>query len=420
MNPMAAPVLVLVPPAWIGGLGVMRSLGRLGVRVYGPAHRRRLVPNASRYCAGTFPVGSEGRPLGDADTIVNELLDAAERMGEGAILLAGTDEWAVFVARNADRLAPRFRFPRMQAEVVAQLASKEGLHRLALRFGIPTPAIAIPGSSAEAVQMADAMQYPIMLKPVTSRPAVSFKAVATDADTLRRNYEAMAESTAAPNVLLQEYIPGQDEDVWMFNGYFDDASRCLAGFTGQKVRQHPTHMGHCSLGVCHQNPALIDQTVRFLKALDYRGVVDIGYRFDRRDGQYKILDVNPRLGGAFRLFVAPDGLDVARALYFDYTDQPISVAVPLEGRRWLREDSELIALRRYRRADGLKFSTWLRSLRGVEETSTFSLTDPIPFIASMWLLLTNTLRGRRAPGQMLATMPLREAQASVPAQPVAK
>ena len=387
-------VLVLVPPTWIGGLGAMRSLGRLGVRVYGLSHRRRLVPNASRYCAGTIAAGEEGRPLGDPARIVADLLKAADQLGHGTLLLAGTDEWAVFLAAHADALSSRYRFPMMPAALVAGLASKDGLYRLATAHQVPTPRVAVPRNAADALDLAGTLQYPVMLKPVHSRPHVTYKAVASSAHDLLERYRLMEEAPDTPNVLLQEYIPGTDADVWMFNGYFNGSSECLAGFTGQKLRQHPAHMGHCSLGVLRENRLVAETTCRFLAAVGYRGVVDIGYRFDRRDGQYKILDVNPRLGGAFRLFVDRQGLDVVRAFYLDLTRQPVAAVQPNDGRRWLREDSELVAFNHYRRTDGLTLRGWVGSWKGVQETSTFTLRDPLPFVASMWLLLKETVRGR--------------------------
>ena len=104
--------------------------------------------------------------------------------------------------------------------------------------------------------------------------------------------------------MLQEYIPGGDDDVWMFNGYFDADSDCLVGFTARKLRQTPIHTGATSLGICLPNAEVHETTVRWMKRLGYRGILDIGYRFDARDGRYKVLDVNPRIGATFRLFVA--------------------------------------------------------------------------------------------------------------------
>ena len=82
-------------------------------------------------------------------------------------------------------------------------------------------------------------------------------------------------------------------------------------------------------------------TCRFMRALGYRGILDIGYRYDARDGRYKVLDVNPRLGATFRLFVGDDGMDVVRALYRDLTGQPIPASRACVGRKWLVEDLDL-------------------------------------------------------------------------------
>src|SRR5258706_13298493 len=94
----------------------------------------------------------------------------------------------------------------------------------------------------------------------------------------------MDESPENPNVMFQEYIPGTDQDVWIFNGYFDDDSRCLAAFTGVKIRQHPAKMGIASLGELRQNQAEIDATCDFMKAVRYPGTADMGYPFHRPGG----------------------------------------------------------------------------------------------------------------------------------------
>ncbi|MDP2736014.1 MAG: hypothetical protein Q8P12_07465 [bacterium] len=71
----------------------------------------------------------------------------------------------------------------------------------------------------------------------------------------------------------------------------------------------------------------------FAKAIGYRGVLDIGFRFDHRDGLHKLLDVNPRIGSLFRLFTSDNGMDVVRALYLDLTVQPVIAGQALGGRR---------------------------------------------------------------------------------------
>jgi predicted ATP-grasp superfamily ATP-dependent carboligase len=180
----------------------------------------------------------------------------------------------------------------------------------------------------------------------------------------------------------------------MFDGYFDAHGSCLAAFTGQKLRQHPAHMGIATFAVSAQNRTVIDTTVRLLSEVGYSGLVDIGYRYDRRDGQYKVLDINPRLGGCFRLFVDRSGLDVVRAMYLDLTGAKVPAVVPWEGRHWVKEDADLIAFKYYRRLDGLKVSSWLASLWHADEGATFSLRDPVPFLLSLGQLAYQTVTRR--------------------------
>src|SRR6266576_3219412 len=93
-----------------------------------------------------------------------------------------------------------------------------------------------------------------------------------------------------------------------------DRSECLVSFTGKKIRQYPVFHGSTSLGICVENETVRKTTTEFMKKLGYKGILDVGYRYDARDGQYKLLDVNPRIGSTFRLFVAENGMDVARAM----------------------------------------------------------------------------------------------------------
>ena len=197
------------------------------------------------------------------------------------------------------------------------------------------------------------------------------------------------EDPSDPNFMLQEYIPGGDDTIWMFNGYFNDQSECLYGATGKKIRQHPVGHGPTSLGICLRNEPVEQATRSLMKALGYCGILDIGYRWDARDGRYKVLDINPRIGCSFPLFTAENGLDVARALYLDMTGQPVPESRVREGRKWIVEFQDFSSCREYRRQRQLTLRQWLRSFRGVEETAFFALDDLRPFwkVAAEHLLL---------------------------------
>jgi predicted ATP-grasp superfamily ATP-dependent carboligase len=224
-------------------------------------------------------------------------------------------------------------------------------------------------------------RFPVMLKGIDGnrlkKRTGKKMVIVYSARQLRQMYVAM-EDPEDPNLMLQEYIPGGDDSIWMFNGYFNASSECLAAFTGRKLRQTPIHTGMTSLGVCLRNDVVEKTTKEFMRALGYKGILDIGYRYDPRDGQYKVLDINPRIGATFRLFVAENGMDVARALYLDMTGQQVPPSHQREGRKWFVE-SDLKSCLDYYREGSLTIRQWLGSLRGIEEAGYFAWDDMAPF-----------------------------------------
>lgn len=370
---------VVVINCQIGALAIMRTLGALGIPLFGVDRDRNAPAMRSRYCRERFVLAfDEERP----GPYLEGLLAIGRRLGRKAILIATSDETTQFVADHAGALREHFIFPDNSPTLVRQLASKREMFELAMAQGVPTPMTVFPKNLDDVLAYAERGVFPVMLKGIygnrlQARTRKKMAIVGTR-DELIALYKEM-EDPDAPNLMLQEYIPGGDDQVFIFNGYFNRQADCLAGFTGYKVRQFPIHVGCASLGECTWVPKVAEDTIRFMKAVGYQGILDIGYRLDPRDGQYKVLDINPRVGQAFRLFVAENDHDVVKALYLDYTGQPQPPCVPREGRRWLIEDMDIISSYAYYREGTLGFGEWWRSFRRVEEVAWFDWKDPMPF-----------------------------------------
>lgn len=374
----SVPVLVL--KMHHGSLGIARSLGRLGVRVYGLTSNLDAPAARSRYWRWCYEWDVENAP---AQRSIDCLASIARRIGKGAVLIPVSDRTTLFVAENAAALKGHFRFPRLVPDIAAGLISKKNMYFLARQHGIPTAETQFPQSRQELAGMLDRIRFPVVLKGIDgarlkTRTGRTLAIVRSTAE-LFEEYARLEDETS-PNLMLQEYIPGGEDSVWMFNGYFDAAGECLMGLTGKKIRQNPIYTGSTSLGICLRNDRVAELTRNFMKAVGYRGIIDIGFRFDARDGEYKVLDVNPRIGSSFRLFVDHNGLDVVRALYLDITGQPVPEAVPVEGRKWVVENQDIDSAYKYWREGRLSPMEWLHSFKGVEEGAWFAADDLAPFL----------------------------------------
>ena len=392
MTPFDASTPVVVLGFHHGSLGIVRSLGRLGVPVVGVDRDVNQPALASRYLREAIAWDLRGAPA--ADTVAM-LLQLARRLGGRPVLIPTSDPNADLVALHADALGAAYRFPRVSPDLIRQFSDKRELYFLAKRLGIPTAEAAFPQSRADVVAWLATAQLPVMLKGIDgmrlqARTGRKMVIARTPAELL--DWYDRLEDPAAPNLMLQEYIPGGDDTIWMFNGYFDERSECRLAFTGQKLRQHPVHTGATCLGIQLRNETVERLTVDFMRAVGYRGILDIGYRYDARDGRYKLLDPNPRVGQTFRLFLDRDGLDVVRCLYRDLTGQPVPSAPPREGRKWLVEDKDLESSLDYAAEGGLTLRQWWQSFRGVEEAAWFAGDDLRPFALMAWQTVRRGLR----------------------------
>jgi len=402
MMDTSTPVLVL-RSAHHGGLAIARSLGRLGVSVYVMDANPRTPSFYSRYCQDKFVWDIDQAP---AEETVDYLGRIGCKLGGRIILIPTSDTVALFVADHADALRQWFIFPDLCSQLVRSLYSKKEMHFLAKGAGIPTPEAHFPVSKQEVLSFAEDATFPVMLKVIEARQANHLVArtnvIARGKQELLDHYEMM-EDRERPNLMLQEYIPGGEEANWMFNGYFNVSSECLFGLTGRKIRQNPPYAGITSLGVCLPNATVTETTSRFMKAIRYRGILDIGYRYDARDGLHKVFDVNPRIGCTFRLFVSDNGMDVARALYLDLTGQPIVAGRALPGRKWMVEDMDMASAFQYWRDGKLTLGEWRRSFRGLRESAFFAADDRRPMISMCMKDIREVfLRLRRARGTRLS------------------
>lgn len=360
-----------------GGLGVIRSLGRLGVPVYG-VHEDGLAPAASsRYLRGRF----FWRPdPADADRVLAGLSRLAEIIGRPAVLISTDDAGAIFLDEYGHELRRRFLFPDPPRYLPRRLAGKHSLSEVCREFGVASPRTVLPGSLEQAREFARAAGYPVIAKltaPWRASRGLRSTRVIADPGELGRTYDACARADAG--LMLQEFVPGDRTHDWFFHGYCDQNSDCRPAFTGVKDRSYPSGAGLTSFGRSAPNDALKDEITVLLARLGYRGLLDLDIRLDARDGRYHLLDFNPRLGAQFRVFRDTAGTDVALAAYLDLTGQPIPLAAQVDGRSFLVENYDPISALERWRAGELGLRSWLVSVRGADECAWFARDDLRPF-----------------------------------------
>ncbi len=378
-----------------GGLGVIRSLGRLGVPVYAVQEQRFAPAAASRFCSGGWLWRP---PPDDVAALIDGLAILAARIGRRAVLFPTDDASAIFLAEHGDRLRDWFLFPEPPRALPRLLAGKMSLYELCQRMGLPSPRARQVTCWPEAAEFASDVGLPLLGKLSTPWRSAGLRST-----TIVRDRTSLADLEAAcrkrdVGLVLQEYIPSAPGQDWIFHGYCDATARCAPAFTGVKERSYPPHAGLTSLGRSVDNPALREQLVELTSRIGFHGIVDLDLRQDPRDGAYKLLDFNPRLGAQFRLFRDTAGVDVVLAQHLDLTGNAVPNRPQVENRLFLVENYDTLAAIGYRRRAELGLLDWVRSLRGVDETAWFARDDLRPFglmcLRLAWRALTRRIGPR--------------------------
>jgi D-aspartate ligase len=312
-------------PQHHGGVGVLRTLGRRGVPVHAMVEDRFTPAAVSRYAARRFVLPTTG--LEEPEVLVSALLAIGRSIGRPSVAVPTDDEAAVLLAEHADRLGAWFLLPPVPPGLPRRLADKAELHRLCLEHGVPTPHSRAPADRDELLALGEKLGYPVVLKNLAAwtrlrAPVVRHTTTVHDERELRELLAACPPGTE-PSVLVQEYIPAELAEDWITHLYCGADGRQRIVLTGLKLRSWPPGAGVTTRACALPNACLERQAAEFCRRIGYRGVADLDWRFDRRDGRYKLVDFNPRTGAQFRLFETTDGVDVVRALHLDLSGRPV-------------------------------------------------------------------------------------------------
>lgn len=370
-----------------GALAVARTLGRLGVPVYAIVEDGYSPLAMSRYLRRAFVW--ESWP-GDPASFLKEMATIAELIGRPAIIIPMDDLSAVCVAENAAGLARRFFLPRVPPWLPRQLANKASLHALCAKIGIPSARSVVPQSIDDVREFAQGTAFPVVVKAADQWLLLHDRFSTKVIQTPRELFEFYGEINCAEysRTILQEYIAGDD---WISHGYYNTEKNIYVTFTGRKLLAFPAGAGSTALGVSLGNETLRCQCEKFLKAVAYSGITDTDWRKDERDGQYKILDCNPRVGQNFRMFENSAAIDVVRAQHLDLTGRSIDCAPMIDGRLFTVELFCLQALLRRPRRSTLKPGVGIYLRPGGRELAWWSSDDRLPFFMMSMRLFIRVL-----------------------------
>lgn len=377
-------------------LSAARSLGSRGVPVHilGDGIGTDLARH-SRFVSTFLPVDVPA----ERSQRWFEWLDSGPR---GAVVLAGGDAGLEFVALHRQWLVERgYRPFEANDEITLAMLDKSSSYELADKIGIDVPRTAATKDLHDLVAAAEEIGFPCALKPRHSHRFVEVfgrKAVVVhSADELRRSFRTTDD--AGLEALVTEIVPGVDDSYSSYYSYLDERGEPLLHFTKCKLRQHPIGFGIGTYHVTRWDPEVAEVGLRFFQGVGLRGIGNVEFKRDCRDGRLKLIECNPRITAADAL-VRRAGIDLPLLAYLRALGHDVD---PVDGfrdgvREWYPEP-DFRAFLAYRQAGRLNTARWLASLGHAQHFAIFDARDPRPSLVRAWRwcrrLLRRVRRGRR-------------------------
>jgi len=317
---------VVVDVGWVNGLAAIRSLGRAGIRVLALDHRPSALGFRSRYAEPVVTPDPQ-----DQEAFIS-FLEGLEV--EDAPVFATHDEPLNAIARAAGRLGDRFRYPFPPWEVLETIQTKRGQLDAAERAGVAIPRTAHPGSAAEARAAAEVLGFPVLVKPSSTEGFKRrFGRQAFRCETPAEAERAYADAEPY-EPMVQEVIPGGDDELYTLGSYLSRDGEALGLFCGRKLRQTPPGVGTCRVGEAVWVEEVVEQGLKLLRALEFHGLSQVEFKRDARDRAYKLMEVNPRLFQWHGL-AAACGVDLPLIAYRDLTGERVEpVSANGTRKRW--------------------------------------------------------------------------------------
>ncbi len=301
-------------PIIIGGDVLAYSFVREFHRVYGI--ERSIVIMSEDIKMLTSSKFTDCRILqnsGDPDVIVPALLSINEEIlakdPHAVALVVGTDDAvAALLAENREPLEDAgIVIPYEDFKKIDDLSKKDIFYDLCEKLDIPYPKTWYMDCGAKDAKELpwDEFSYPIIAKPADSsaykHAHIKDKRKAYEIyseDELKEVWRNIVESDYDGQLLIQDFIPGDDDALWIINMFTDENGDIRVITSGDIVLQDhcPSAIGNPLTMIGCRNQQLIDYVTRIQAEVKFHGWSTFDIKYDKRYDRYVFFEMNIRPG----------------------------------------------------------------------------------------------------------------------------
>jgi len=361
------------------GLGIARSLGRIGIPVVGVDFERNAPGLYSRFCEPLIVPN----PLHDPKKALDILTEKGEELETKGMMMAASDVFLLFLSRFRNDLSKHFSFVIPREEIIEGIINKKIQYKLAENIGIPIPRTVFPDSTADLKEEVEGMRYPLFVKPCISHLfSQKFGGkgfIARTFDEIEIFWQKMM--NAGVEAMIQEVVLGPETNLFGLSAYFDRNGELAATYLSRKIRQYPPDFGVASVHESMINREVMSIGIKYFEGLKYKGMGGVEFKFDERDRQYKLIEMNPRTGMQ-NINATASGINFALIRYLDALGKEFDKPpAQINGVRWADAIADFKSfLIRRKRENAVSILAFMKDWLTADTHAFYAIDDPLPLI----------------------------------------
>ncbi|MDX1587096.1 MAG: ATP-grasp domain-containing protein [Balneolaceae bacterium] len=384
-----------IPALACSEIGLVHSLGEAGIPVYSgsffkdnPALYSRFTKN--RYFFSRY----------DKEEYIDQLVELGKSLDQRPVLYSDDDRAILLISRHREKLKPYYRFLLPDKEIVEKILDKRLFCHLCNDHELPAP-VSYEVSSVEEMELVIAdLPFPAIVKPAYKQDwwhpdfekiVGPYKKAYTcnNPDELRELYNKIARIDS--RAVVQEYIPGEDDQLYSVNLYVDEGGSLQGYFIAQKRRIYPITAGTGCYVVTVDDKEMKETALEVIKKLNLRGLLNIQFKKDIRNGRPRLMEIHAR--NSFWSFLGTAaGMNLTAKYYFDLTGQQPGREMEYKpGVKFFDLGKDIKAYWQYKKEDKLTFKDWFKTYSGDFVVGGHLLKDPKPIVMNAWFLLQRRL-----------------------------
>ena len=377
------------------GLGVARSLAKENIPIIGLA-----TPTWNPCCQTKMAQIVHCREW-NHESVVTELIKIGQKLNSKASLLITKDEPVLWISKDRDKLSEYFDIALPEDKVVNLLMDKQKFKEMAVAEKWPYPKTWNVNNLNELQNTQHDIDYPCIVKPAVKNnlfrkytPRKAFKVF--DAQELIKIYNFI--SQWEKEVVIQEWIEGDDDHVAFCLTYYNKRHKPLSLFAGRKLRQYPIECGNTAL--CEPAPknwaqSLINLTEVIFNKVDYVGLGSVEFKMRRVNNDFIPYIMEPTVGRTnYQNEIAVlNGQNIPAIAFYDMAyNQQHKAFSTLKRCKLVDGKNEIKASFEYFKQNRLTFYKWLSDRRGKKSYMLFRFSDFSPALAYIKITLLRIIR----------------------------